>query len=66
MRGHKGVIVSEVSLDQRIRGVASLSKDTYELRVFVLHALLNPLRNICVIHLNVSCFIVSLTLSEVL
>ncbi len=42
MRGHKGVIVSQVSLDQRIRGVGSLSKDTCELGVFALHAFSNP------------------------
>ncbi len=39
MRGPKVVIISEVSLDQRIRGVGSLSTDTCELGVFALSML---------------------------
>ncbi len=34
MRGREGVNVSQVSLDQRIRGVGSLSKGTCELGVW--------------------------------
>ncbi|XP_016422019.1 uncharacterized protein LOC107750954 [Sinocyclocheilus rhinocerous] len=43
MRGREGVIISEVSLDQRIRGVGSLRKDTCELGVFALSMLTQTL-----------------------